>query len=54
MRKGIRWLINDLNELYKEDNLNFELHIFGRIFKEEINILLKKKTHKASFFICII
>ena len=39
MRKGIRWLISVLNYCYEKDNLKFELHLFGRIFKEEIDTL---------------
>lgn len=43
MRKGIRWLINDLNAIYDGGNKNFELHIFGRIFKEELETLENAK-----------
>ena len=39
MRKGIRWFIKVLNELKKESNFIFELHIFGRIFKDEIETI---------------
>ena len=39
MRKGIRWLIDVLNYCYENDNLKFELHLFGRIFKEEIDTI---------------
>lgn len=43
MRKGIRWLINDLNLIYDDGNKNFELYLFGRIFKEEFKTLEKAK-----------
>ena len=51
MRKGIRWLINDLNKLYSEDNIKFELHLYGRIFMEEENLLnnTKFKIFKYGF-----
>ena len=43
MRKGIRWLIHDLNIIYKNGYNNFELHLYGRIFKEELKVLDKAK-----------
>ena len=45
MRKGIRWFIKVLNELKEESNFSFELHIYGKIFKDEI------KTIKSANFI---
>ena len=39
MRKGIRLFIKVLNELKKESNFFFELHLYGRIFKEEIETI---------------
>ncbi len=49
MRKGIRWLINDLNLIYENGNKNFELHLFGRIFKEEFKTLERAKFKIISY-----
>ncbi len=51
MRKGIRWLINDLNRISESEQPVFELHLFGRIFNEEKNLLnnLKFKIFKHGF-----
>ena len=39
MRKGIRWFVKVLNELQEESDFLFELHIFGRIFKDEVQTI---------------
>tara|TARA_Y100000991_G_scaffold124864_1_gene94066 strand:- start:13 stop:498 length:486 start_codon:yes stop_codon:yes gene_type:complete len=39
MRKGVRWLINVLNAINEKENVFFELHLFGRIFNEEIDTI---------------
>ena len=43
MRKGIRWLINDLNLIDTKERTLIELHLFGRIYKEEIMTLNQAK-----------
>ena len=44
MRKGIRWLIAVLNEIKKDHtNINFELNLYGRIFREEYPFLKDAK-----------
>ena len=43
MRKGIRWLINVLNLINEKERILIELHLFGRIYKEEIKTLNQAK-----------
>ena len=44
-RKGIRWLIESLNLLEENNNsgFEFELHLFGRIYGEDIEFINKAK-----------
>ena len=49
-RKGIRWLIDVLNLIQKDNTkIKFELNLYGRIFKDELyfinNAKFKIKTH---------
>ena len=51
MRKGIRWLIAVLNEIKKDHtNINFELNLYGRIFREEYPFKRCKIQNNKSWF----
>lgn len=44
MRKGIRWLIDVLNDIKRDySKINFELNLYGRIFKDEYPFLKHAK-----------
>ena len=43
-RKGIRWLIDVLNKIKKDNpEIKFELNLYGRIFKEEFKLIRNAK-----------
>lgn len=43
-RKGIRWLIDVLNEIHKNNpEIKFELNLYGRIFKDEFTFIRNAK-----------